>query len=102
MRLLEALRTRWAVWVWNHTPNCAEMSRLTSLSFEQPHSLKLRLKMRLHYFICVWCERYARHLKFLHRVAPILPAKVEGVSHHELSEASKRRMAARLREERRP
>jgi len=98
MRLLEALKTRWVVWVWNHTPNCAEMSRLTSLLFEQPPSLKLRLKMRLHYLICVWCERYAKHLKFLHRAAPRLQEQAAGVSHRTMSEESKQRMAARLRQ----
>ena len=35
MKLIESLKMRWVVLVWNHTPNCAEMSRLASLSFEQ-------------------------------------------------------------------
>lgn len=70
MKLFKALKTRWIVWVWNHTPTCAEMSRLASLSFEQPPSLKVRCKMWLHYLICVWCKRYLKHLKFLHRAAP--------------------------------
>ena len=61
------------VWVWDRTSNCAEMSRLASLSFEQTPSLKTGLKMRLHYFICVWCERYAKHLKFS-ATAPGTPA----------------------------
>jgi len=102
MKFLEALKTRWVIWVWSHTPNCAEMSRLTSLAFEQPPSMALRLKMRLHQFICVWCRRYAKHLKFLHRAAPLLPAEVESVSHRNLSEASKSRMTARLRQELHP
>jgi hypothetical protein len=78
------------------------MSRLTSLSFDRAPTLRIRLKMRLHYLICIWCERYAKQLKFLHRAAPLLPAEVEGGSHRQLSEASKNRMAARLREELRP
>jgi hypothetical protein len=73
------------------------MSRLASVSFEQPLSRKTRLRMRLHYLICVWCERYAKHLKFLHRVAPRLPAEVAGVPEQHLSEESKHRLAARLR-----
>ena len=99
MKFLEALKRRWVVWLWNHTPNCADMSRLASLSFEKPPSLKMRLKMWLHYFICVWCERYVKHLKFLHRAAPRLREEVECVSNHRLSEESKHRMAERLREE---
>jgi hypothetical protein len=99
MKLLEAFKTRWVVWVWNHTPNCAEMSRLSSLALEQPPSLSLRLKMRLHHLICVWCQRYAKHLKFLHRAAPRMLDEVETASQHGLTAESKRRMAERIRDE---
>ena len=70
MKTLMALKTRWVVWVWNHTPNCAEMSRLPSRSLEQPLSMRMRLKMRLHYLICAWCKRYFTQLRFLHEAAP--------------------------------
>ena len=96
MKLLEALKMRWIVWVWNHTPNCAEMSRLASLSLDQPPSLTVRLKMRLHYLICVWCERYQKHLTFLHRAAPQLPDKMETASPRTLSVEAKQRMVQRL------
>lgn len=99
MKFLEALKMRWVVWVWNHTPNCAEMSRLASLSFEQTPSLRTRLKMRLHYLICVWCGRYAKHLKFLHRAAPRLQEHSGDTFNRKMSEESKQRMAARLRQE---
>lgn len=96
MKLIEALKMRWIVWVWNHTPNCAEMSRMASLSIEQPPSLKVRLKMRLHYLICVWCERYQKHLTFLHRAAPQLPDMLETASPRTLSVEAKQRMVQRL------
>ena len=98
MKFIEALKTRWVVWVWNHTPNCAEMSRLASLSFEQTPTLRVRLEMWLHYLICVWCERCAKHLKFLRHAAPRLQQQA-GVSNRKMSEESKQRMAARLRQE---
>ena len=98
MKLLESLKMRCVVWVWNHTPNCAEMSRLASLSFEQPPSLALRLRMRLHHLICVWCQRYERQLRFLHRVAPKMLEEVGKTSDRQLSQESKRRMVEWLRE----
>ena len=58
MKLFSWLKTKFVVWVWNHTPTCAEMSRLTSRSFEQPLTVITRLKMRLHCVICAWCRRY--------------------------------------------
>jgi len=97
MNLLEALKVRWVVWVWKHTPDCAEMSRLASASLEQPLPLKTRLKIRLHYFICVWCERYQEHLKFLRQAAPRFPEQLDMASSRVLTAEAKRRMVRRLR-----
>jgi len=101
MKLVEVIKTRWIVWVWNHTPNCAEMSRLTSRAFEHPPSLRLRFRMWLHHLICVWCKRYTRHLKFLHRTAPEWREEAERTSPHKLSNDAKQRMVERLHEEER-
>ena len=98
MKLLEALKSRWILWVWNHTPNCAEMSRLASVSLDQPVSVKVRVKMRLHYLICVWCKRYSKHLKFLHRAAPQLPDQLDSVTGRNLSDEAKQRMKKKLNE----
>ncbi|MBI3416168.1 MAG: hypothetical protein HY043_12795 [Verrucomicrobia bacterium] len=51
MKIFDSLKTRWIVWMGNHTPNCAEMSRLVSRSLEQPLSMCMWLKRRLHYLI---------------------------------------------------
>jgi hypothetical protein len=69
MKIIDSLKRRSLLWVWNHTPNCAEVSRLTSGSFEQPLPVGTWLTMRLHYLICVWCRRYLKHLNLLHAVA---------------------------------
>ena len=97
MKLLESLKMRWVVWVWNHTPNCAEMSRLASLSFEQTPSLALRFRMRLHHLICVWCQRYERQLKFLYRAAPHTHDDLDLLSAHGLSPEARQRLVQRLR-----
>jgi hypothetical protein len=98
MKLMESLKTRWIVWVWNRTPTCAEMSRLASQSLEQPLSLKMRFKRWLHFLICVWCERYYKHLKFLHHAAPQLEKQLDVVSSRGLSPEAKQRMKLRLQE----
>ncbi len=98
MKLVDALKMRWVVWVWKHTPNCAEMARLASQSFEYPPSLGMQLRMRLHYLICIWCERYAKHLGFLHGAAPQLDAALDNVAGRRLSDDAKKRMVARLNE----
>ena len=72
MKLLESAKTRWVVWVGNHTPNCAEMSKLASQALDRKLPLTLRLEMRLHYVICCWCRRYSKQLQFLRQAAPRL------------------------------
>ena len=99
MKLLRAVKMRWLVWVWRHTPNCAEMARLASRSLDQPLSFKVRGTIRLHYLICVWCRRYQQHVQFLHHAAPRMQAEVETTAHRGLSAEAKRRMAERLRAE---
>ena len=96
MKTIESLKQRWIVWVWNHTPNCAEMSRLASQSFEQPLPLGTRLKMRLHYLICVWCARYLKHLRFLRAAAPLLEVHTNLPAARGLSPEAKQRMVQRL------
>jgi hypothetical protein len=96
MKTIESLKQSWVVWVWDHTPNCAEMSRLASQSLEQPLPLGTRLKMRLHYLICVWCSRYLKHLKFLHSAAARLYEKADLPVARGLSVEAKRRMVQRL------
>jgi hypothetical protein len=54
MKLFGWFKTKFVVWVWNHTPTCAEMSRLTSRALEHPLTFKARAKMRLHFVICAW------------------------------------------------
>ena len=99
MKLIESIKMRCVVWVLNRTPNCVEMSRLASRSLDRPLSLGLRLRMRLHHLICVWCRRYARQLRFLHRAAPRMQEELEQASAYRLSEDAKRRMIERLLKE---
>jgi len=96
MKTLMALKTRWVVWVWNHTPNCAEMSRLASWSFEQPPSIRMRLKMRLHYLICAWCKRYFTQLRFLHEAALRFDEHAGTLPVRSLSVEARRRIMQRL------
>jgi hypothetical protein len=55
-----------------------------------------RLAVRLHLLYCVWCRRYAAHIKFLRKAARGLVLK--DVSPPKLSEGAKERMQKRLEE----
>jgi len=96
MKISESLKKKWVAWIWNHTPNCAEMSRLASQSLDGPLPLRIWLKMRLHYLICVWCSRYLKHLKFLHHATQHFHEEAHLRAHQTLTVAAKQRIVQRL------
>ena len=96
MKIFESIKRRAMVWVWKHTPNCADMSRLASRSLEQPLSLRIRLRMRLHYLICVWCKRYFKQLKFLRQAAPNFEDHAGALPGRGLSIEARQRIMQRL------
>ena len=97
MKRFAALKTRFVVWVWKHTPSCAEMSRLTSRALEQPLTLKMRMKMRLHFVICAWCRRYFEQINFLHHAAPRLGLELGELTGRGMSAEAKQRVTQRIK-----
>lgn len=45
------------------TPPCREVTRLVSKSQETRLSLADRIRIQLHFSVCVWCARYANQLR---------------------------------------
>ena len=99
MKTVESLKERFVLWIWNRTPNCAEMSRLASHSFEGSISIQTRFRMWLHYSICAWCKRYAQHLIFLRAAAPHLKEHVDESIPRRLSLEARRRILQKLKSE---
>ncbi len=96
MKIIERLKQRWIAWVWRHTPGCADMSRLASQSLEKTPPLGRRLKMRLHFLVCVWCKRYYKQLKFLHEAVPRFQEHAGTLPGRGLSAEARKRMMQRL------
>jgi hypothetical protein len=97
MKRGSSIKERCILWVWRHTPNCAEMSRLASRRLDQGLPWRIRLQMRLHFVICVWCRRYFKQLDFLHRQAPRSETYLAGAARRGLSPEAKERIVQRLR-----
>lgn len=61
-------KTKLVMFIAEHTPKCHDITRLISQSLDQPLPLRTRIAMRVHYLICVWCERYRDQLRLLRKV----------------------------------
>lgn len=79
------------------TPTCPEVVRILSLGMDKHLSLAMRIKLRLHFLMCSFCERYMKQLKYMRQVAREFPEKIGEVSNASLSPDAKERMKAALR-----
>ena len=61
-------------------------------------SLMMRIKLRIHYLMCSFCERYAKQLKYMRTVSSEFPDKIGEVSDASLPADAKDRIKAALRE----
>jgi hypothetical protein len=81
-----------------HTPKCREVVRLLSQSMEVKLPITTRIRIRIHFLICVWCQRYEKQLRGLREIASSLPQHVDGFGSETLSDSSKERLKQALRE----
>lgn len=83
--------------VTRFTPRCPEVIRLFSLGMDQPLPLTTRLKLRTHYLMCSFCQRYAQQLKYLRTASPEFPEKIGEFADTELPADIKERMKDALK-----
>ena len=50
-------------------PNCRQALRLQSDAMERPLTPSQRIGLRIHLWLCVWCRRYGRQIRFLSQLA---------------------------------
>lgn len=91
------LQLRLVLLITRFTPRCPEVVRLLSLGMEQPLPLMTRLKLRVHYLMCSFCERYAKQLQYMREVAHEFPEKVGDVSEEKMPDDVKQRMRDALK-----
>ena len=84
-------QTRLVIFIGKHTPKCREMVRLLSKSMDEPMPLVMRLKKRLHFLICRWCQRYEEQLHYLRETARKFPEHADEASNVPVSTEMKQR-----------
>ncbi len=85
------------------TPTCREMTRLLSEGMDRSLPLMTRVKIRLHFLICKWCERYKHQLLVVRNAIRRHPEKLEGNDSSmsaDLSSVTKERLKEALRQRR--
>ena len=54
-------------------PSCKELAPLISQSLERPLSLRERAVLKIHLFVCAWCDWYLRQLHLLRNTLRAAP-----------------------------
>ena len=67
-----------------------------SLGMDKKLLLITRIKLRIHYLMCSFCERYAKQLKYMSTVAREFPEKIGDVSNATLPTDAKERIKEAL------
>src|SRR5438094_4925458 len=80
------------------TPTCPEVTRILSLGMDKELPLTMRIKLRIHYRMCSFCERYAKQLNYMREVAREFPEKIGEVSEATLPTEAKERLKEALRQ----
>jgi len=93
-------QTKLVIFIGKHTPKCREMVRILSESMDSPLPLTMRIKKRIHYLICCWCQRYEEHLHYMRKTARCFPAHADESSNVPVSGEAKERWKQALRSER--
>ena len=60
-------------------------------------SLLTRMKLRIHFLMCSFCERYVKQLKYMRDIAHEFPEKIGDVSDATLPSEVKQRLKDSLR-----
>ncbi len=85
-------QTKLVIFIGKRTPKCREMVRILSDAMDRPLPLSLRIKKRVHYLICCWCQRYEEHLHYLRQTARAFPEHAEQSSEAALAAETKDRI----------
>ena len=86
--------------VWRMTPDCREVTRLTSEGRDRPLPLGTRLRLGLHRCFCKWCARYAKQLDLLHEANLLFAEHVDQIGGPTLDRDAKSRMKHALQKRR--
>jgi hypothetical protein len=78
--------------IGKHTPKCREMVRILSQSMDEPVPLIMRVKKRIHFLICCWCQRYEEQLHYIRDTARQFPEHADEASSETFSPEAKERL----------
>jgi hypothetical protein len=69
VKLYDKLKHSIRYWLLRTLPTCQQTVETISQSMERPLSVQERVKLKLHLWICAWCQWYLEHLHIIRETA---------------------------------
>lgn len=69
LNLYDKLKHSIRFWLLRRLPNCQSTLQTISQSMERSLSFGERVKVKLHLWICAWCQWYLEHLQLIRAAA---------------------------------
>lgn len=97
LKLYDKLKHTVRYWLLRNLPACQQTVARISESMDRPLPLRDRIKIKLHLWICVWCQWYLEHLHLIRDTSRAQAAKApEVMSNATLSNEARERIRRRL------
>jgi hypothetical protein len=69
LKIYDKLKHSIRYWLLRTLPTCQQTVETISQSMERSLSLEERIKLKLHLWICAWCQWYMEHLQIIRKTA---------------------------------
>ena len=97
LKLYEKLKHAVRYWLLRNLPTCQQTVETISQSMERKLTLSERIKVKLHFWICVWCQWYMEHLQVIRNVSRAQATKApDAMTSASLSNEARERIRRRL------
>jgi hypothetical protein len=100
LKLYDKLKHSIRFWLLRTLPTCQQTVEKISQSMERPLTLRERINLKLHLWICAWCQWYMEHLLLIRETARARADEpLESVGSTNLSNEARERIRRRLTNE---
>jgi hypothetical protein len=97
LKLYDKLKHTVRYWLLRNLPPCQQTVETISQSMERRLSLTETIKLKLHLWICVWCQWYMEHLLLIRDASRARAAKApDAMTNATLSNEARERIRRRL------
>lgn len=69
LKAYEKLKHSIRFWLLRTLPTCQQTVETISQSMERSLTFRERIKLKIHLWICVWCQWYMEHLQVIRETA---------------------------------